>query len=85
MDYCVDDIREILRCFVSEKRFKHILGVEREAYKLGKIFIPDKVEKLRLAAKRKKLSLIPTSTQRRACLFSSKIPLDIGWLRIRAR
>ena len=49
MDYCVDDIREIVRGFVSEKRFKHILGVEREAYKLGKIFIPDKVEKLRLA------------------------------------
>ena len=46
MNYCIDKIRDIVKGFVSEKRFLHTLGVEKEAYKLGKIFIPQKAEKL---------------------------------------
>ena len=44
-----DSIREIVKSYVSEKRFSHTLGVEREAYSLGLIFIPEKAEKLKLA------------------------------------
>lgn len=44
-----ENIRDIVKCYVSEKRFSHTLGVEKEAYKLGMIFIPEKSEKLRLA------------------------------------
>ena len=43
-----DNIRDIVKHFVSEKRFSHTLGVENEAYKLGLIFMPEKAEKLRL-------------------------------------
>ena len=45
----LDNIREIVKNQVSEKRFSHTLGVEKEAYKLGLIFIPEKAEKLKLA------------------------------------
>lgn len=44
------NIKEIVKCYVSEKRFSHILGVEKEAYQLGMIFIPEKAEKLMLTA-----------------------------------
>lgn len=44
-----DSIREIVKSYVSEKRFSHTLGVEREAYSLGLIFMPEKAEKLKLA------------------------------------
>ena len=48
MDYFINEIRDIVKSFVSEKRFLHTLGVENEVYKLGKIFLPEKAEKLRL-------------------------------------
>jgi len=48
MNYCIDEIRDIVKGFVCEKRFSHTLGVEREAYALGMIFMPEKAEKLRL-------------------------------------
>ena len=44
-----ENIKEIIKCYVSEKRFSHTLGVEREAYNLGLIYIPEKAEKLRTA------------------------------------
>ena len=44
----IDNIRDIVKNFVSEKRFSHTLGVEKEAYNLGLIFMPKKAEKLRL-------------------------------------
>lgn len=49
MKYCFDEIRDIVKGFVSEKRFSHTIGVENEAYALGMIFIPEKAEKLKLA------------------------------------
>ena len=45
MNYCIDEIRDIVKGFVSEKRFSHTIGVEKEAYKLGMIFMPQKAEK----------------------------------------
>lgn len=45
----VNDIKEIVKAYVSQKRFSHTLGVEKEAYKLGMIFMPEKAEKLQLA------------------------------------
>ncbi len=44
----IDNIREIVKNYVCEKRFSHTLGVEGEAYRLGMIFIPEKAEKLQL-------------------------------------
>lgn len=46
----LDKIRSCVSSMMSEKRFKHTLGVEREAVSLANIFIPEKVEKLRVAA-----------------------------------
>ena len=43
-----DNVKDIVKHFVSEKRFNHTLGVEREAYNLGMIFMPEKAEKLKL-------------------------------------
>ncbi len=48
MNYCIDEIRDIVKTFVSEKRYLHTVGVEKEAYKLGKILLPQKAEKLQL-------------------------------------
>lgn len=45
----LDNIREIVKGYVCEKRFSHTLGVEKEAYRLGMIFMPEKLEKLQLA------------------------------------
>lgn len=36
--------------FMTEKRYRHTLGVERECEKLGKLLLPDKINKLRAAA-----------------------------------
>ena len=46
--YNIDDIKDIVKGYESEKRFLHTLGVEKEAYDLGIIFIPGKANKLRL-------------------------------------
>lgn len=42
----VDNLRAVVKNLLKENRFIHTLGVEKEAYKLGQIFIPDKCEKL---------------------------------------
>ena len=46
----LDSIRNVVKEFEDEKRFLHTLGVEEEAQSLGEIFMPDKIDKLRLAA-----------------------------------
>ncbi|MBQ8738112.1 MAG: bis(5'-nucleosyl)-tetraphosphatase (symmetrical) YqeK [Clostridia bacterium] len=45
----IECIREIVRPFMREKRFLHTLGVEKEARRLGEIFIPEKCDKLSVA------------------------------------
>lgn len=40
---------DVLKGMQKPHRFEHTLGVEKEAVELGKIFIPDKLEKLSLA------------------------------------
>ena len=45
----IEDIRNVVKSLTSEKRFSHIIGVEKETYELGKIFLPEKSEKLKLA------------------------------------
>lgn len=49
MSYDFEFFQSAVRSFESEKRFKHTLGVQDEAYKLGTIFLPEKAEKLKLA------------------------------------
>ena len=44
-----DYIRSFIKNIQGEKRYKHTLGVEKEAYILGKMFLPDKCDKLALA------------------------------------
>jgi nicotinate-nucleotide adenylyltransferase len=46
----LNSIREVVKTFEDEKRFFHTLGVEEEAQRLGEIFMPEKIYKLRLAA-----------------------------------
>ncbi len=48
MHKTIENIRDIVRNYVCEKRFSHTLGVEKEAYRLGTIFIPEKAEKLQI-------------------------------------
>lgn len=47
--YDVSAIRDVVKGFTVEKRFSHVLGVEKEACELGKIFLPEKCEKLQIA------------------------------------
>lgn len=46
--FSTENIRAIIKEMQGEKRFNHTLGVEEEAYELGKIYMPDKCEKLAL-------------------------------------
>ena len=47
--YVMDNIHSLIKEMQGEKRYKHTLGVEEEAYRLGKIFLPEKCDKLALA------------------------------------
>ena len=46
----LEEIRKRVRSMMSEKRYLHTLGVEREIIRLSEIFLPEKREKLRAAA-----------------------------------
>ncbi len=46
----LDALRRRVRSVMSEKRFSHTLGVEREIERLSRIYIPDKVMMMRAAA-----------------------------------
>ena len=71
MKYCFDEIRDIVKGFVSEKRFSHTIGVENEAYALGMIFIPEKAEKLKLAGLLHDITKdLKTESQLSLCFFN---------------
>ncbi len=44
----IEEIREAVKNLQGEKRYSHTLGVESEAYELGKIYLPEKCDKLAL-------------------------------------
>ncbi|MBR6916966.1 MAG: bis(5'-nucleosyl)-tetraphosphatase (symmetrical) YqeK [Clostridia bacterium] len=46
----LSSLRDRIKPYLSAKRYSHTLGVEKECEKLGMIFLPDKVMKLRAAA-----------------------------------
>ena len=46
----IEALREIVKGFVTGKRYIHTLGVEEEACALGKIFLPNKLQSLSIAA-----------------------------------
>ncbi|MBQ6788554.1 MAG: bis(5'-nucleosyl)-tetraphosphatase (symmetrical) YqeK [Clostridia bacterium] len=51
--YTEDDVirlRELIKPYLTEKRYAHTLAVEREAAYLGEIYLPEKVMKLRISA-----------------------------------
>ncbi len=43
-------LRERVRPYLKKKRYAHTLAVEKEAERLGRMFLPDKTEKLRVSA-----------------------------------
>lgn len=49
MNYDFDFFTSAVRALETPKRFNHTLGVQREAYELGMIFLPKKAEKLAFA------------------------------------
>jgi len=46
----LDALRESVKVFYTEKRFRHALAVEDEVIRLGKVFLPHRVNALRAAA-----------------------------------
>ena len=46
----IDDLRDKLAGEMSEFRFRHTLGGEKEAVRLGELYAPDKIPLLRAAA-----------------------------------
>ena len=46
----LSDLRATLEARISQKRFCHTLGVEREIERLGQIYLPDSIPSLRAAA-----------------------------------
>ncbi len=49
VSYDFDFFKGAVMSLETEKRFKHTEGVQKEAYKLGLIFLPEKADKLSLA------------------------------------
>ena len=49
-DEMLNELREKIRPYLKPKRYNHTLAVEEEAARLGEIFIPDDVNRLRAAA-----------------------------------
>ncbi|MBQ7352921.1 MAG: bis(5'-nucleosyl)-tetraphosphatase (symmetrical) YqeK [Clostridia bacterium] len=49
MKYSFDFLKNKINELQDEKRFKHTIGVANEAFELGKIFLPEKKEKLMVA------------------------------------
>ena len=49
-NFDVNALKEIVCNNMKKKRFIHTLGVEEEAINLGKMFLPQKLEKLQIAA-----------------------------------
>ena len=49
MTYDIEFFKEVIRSLETPKRYKHTLGVQKEAYELGRIFLPNKAEKLAFA------------------------------------
>ena len=49
-EIALDGLRERVRPYMDEKRYGHTLGVERECEALGKLILPDRINKLRAAA-----------------------------------
>lgn len=46
----IEILRQAVRPYLKEKRYLHTLAVEKEAAALGRIFLPEKTEALRIAA-----------------------------------
>lgn len=46
----LDDLRERVKSYLTDKRYIHVLGVEREAASLGALYMPDSINALRAAA-----------------------------------
>lgn len=46
----VAELREMVRPYLKNKRYQHTLAVEKEAARLGEIFLPNDVNRLRAAA-----------------------------------
>lgn len=71
-----DALRELVKPYLTEKRYCHTLGVEREAVRLGKIYLPEQTEKLRCAALLHDITKkLETSEQIELC---RKLGIDFG-------
>lgn len=44
------EVRERIRPYLKEKRYRHTLEVEEEAARIGAVYLPEKIGKLRLSA-----------------------------------
>jgi len=44
------ELRERIKPYLKDKRYLHTLEVEEEAARIGAVFLPDKIEKLRVSA-----------------------------------
>ncbi len=46
----LSSLRERIRPYLKEKRYKHTLEVEEEAARIGAVYLPEKIAKLRVSA-----------------------------------
>ena len=46
----LSSLRERITPYLKEKRYRHTLAVEEEAARIGAVYLPDKIGKLRIAA-----------------------------------
>lgn len=49
-DRSIDELKELIKPYLTDKRYYHSICVMNEAERLGKIYIPDKINKLKVAA-----------------------------------
>ena len=46
----IETLAELVKPYLTEKRYEHTLSVKREAERLGEIFLPDEVNRLAASA-----------------------------------
>ena len=46
----IEELRREVSAFQDSRRFSHTLGVEKEAVRLGELFLPEDINRLRVAA-----------------------------------
>ena len=82
----IETLAELVKPYLTEKRYEHTLSVKREAERLGEIFLPDEVNRLAASAllhdiTKKTVAILQRiwyNYRKRRIIFTRRISRDNG-------